>query len=68
MPPLILMLWQKKLRIRVEHEDLENDVSGFLVIKEGRSVIVLNKNHPLNRKRFTLAHEIGTSYFAQRTR
>ena len=49
----------KKLGIRVEHEDLENEVSGFLVAKEGRSTVVLNKNHPPNRKRFTLAHEIG---------
>ena len=57
--PVDLDILAKKMKIRIKHEDLENDVSGFLVIKEGRSVIVLNKNHPPNRKRFTLAHEIG---------
>ena len=49
----------KKLGIRVKHEDLEDEVSGFLVAKEGRSTVVLNKNHHHNRRRFTLAHEIG---------
>ena len=57
--PVDLDTLAKKLGIKVEDEDLEDEVSGFLVTKNGRSTVVLNKNHHPNRKRFTLAHEIG---------
>ena len=44
--PVNLDILAEKLRIRIKYEDLDNDVSGFLVVKEERSVVVLNKNHP----------------------
>lgn len=47
------------LGAQVVYKDLEDSVSGFLFIKGTRKIIVVNKNHPENRKRFTLAHELG---------
>ena len=51
------------LGIEVEEKDLPDDVSGHAFYVEGRSrsgfVIVVNKNHPITRRRFTAAHEIG---------
>lgn len=40
-------------------EKLEDTVSGMLVMKENKAVIVVNSNHPKNRQRFTMAHELG---------
>lgn len=44
--------------------DLEDDISGMLVplnppIREKRWAIVVNRTHPPQRKRFTVAHELG---------
>ena len=39
--------------------NLDEDISGFLLRANGRHTIFLNKNDPVNRKRFTIAHEIG---------
>lgn len=37
-----------------------NKVSGFLKqLPEGKVLVVVNKKHPEERKRFTIAHEIG---------
>ena len=49
----------KKLGITVLEKDLEDSLSGFLVVKNGVSTVVINKHHHSNRQRFTLAHEIG---------
>lgn len=49
----------KKLKITVTSEDLEEKVSGFLAIDEDNATIVVNSNHHENRRRFTIAHEIG---------
>ncbi len=43
----------------VSEEDLEDSVSGFLVIKDGNGIIGVNRRHHPNRKRFTIAHELG---------
>lgn len=45
--------------IKVELAPLDDDLSGMSFIKNGVAVIVLNLNHHPNRRRFTLAHEIG---------
>ncbi len=37
----------------------EDAVSGLLLRTEGRTICVLNGDHHRNRKRFSLAHEIG---------
>jgi Zn-dependent peptidase ImmA (M78 family) len=44
----------------IEHE-LDDDVSGALVppSEGGDWVILVNKTHTVNRKRFTIAHELG---------
>lgn len=47
-------------------ESLEDDVSGMLVINETRPVIGVNSNHHPNRRRFTMAHELG-HYILHRT-
>ena len=39
--------------------DLDESISGFLVRSNGQHAIFLNKKEPMNRKRFTIAHEIG---------
>jgi Zn-dependent peptidase ImmA (M78 family) len=48
-----------RLGARVVFEDLEDDVSGFLLREKGVSTIAINKQHHPNRQRFTLAHECG---------
>jgi Zn-dependent peptidase ImmA (M78 family) len=45
--------------ILIREETLEDNVSGMLVIKDERSVIIVNANHHQNRQRFTIAHELG---------
>jgi len=41
-------------------EDREgNEISGVLVVKDGKGTIGYNKTHPKVRVRFTIAHEIG---------
>lgn len=45
--------------IVIRSQELEDSVSGMLVIKDGRTAIGLNENHHPNRQRFTLAHELG---------
>lgn len=46
-------------KARVVFEELDDDVSGFLLRDNGSITIAINKQHPANRQRFTLAHEIG---------
>jgi Zn-dependent peptidase ImmA (M78 family) len=45
--------------IKIELAPLDDELSGMSFIKNGVAVIVLNLNHHPNRRRFTLAHEIG---------
>jgi Zn-dependent peptidase ImmA (M78 family) len=47
------------LGAQVVYDDLEDDVSGFLLREKGISTIAINKKHHPNRQRFTLAHECG---------
>lgn len=46
---------------------LEDSISGMMVTKEdGSAVVVINENHHENRKRFSMAHELG-HYLLHRT-
>lgn len=46
--------------ISISYDDLEDDISGMLVISEQDSArIGINKKHSKNRRRFSLAHELG---------
>jgi Zn-dependent peptidase ImmA (M78 family) len=47
------------LGVTVLHHDLGDDVSGMLIAKKERAVIVVNSMHHANRQRFSLAHELG---------
>ncbi len=47
------------LGIAVKYEELEDDFSAFLMIKHGKPTAFVNGAHHLNRRRFSLAHEIG---------
>jgi Zn-dependent peptidase ImmA (M78 family) len=45
--------------VSVVQQDLEDSVSGILVIKDGHGIIGVNQNHHPNRRRFTIGHELG---------
>jgi len=49
----------EQLGIVVANAPMTDDVSGMLVREPDRTVIGVNENHHDNRKRFTIAHEIG---------
>src|SRR6185436_1982469 len=50
----------KRLGIEIVEKPLGAELSGVLINKEGESIaIVVNSEHPENRRRFTIAHEIG---------
>jgi len=49
----------EKMGADIQFSDLEDDLSGFLVIKNKKKTIVVNENHHPRRQRFTIAHEIG---------
>ena len=57
--PIDVEILAKKLNISIEHQDLDDSVSGFLVKKDGKNIIGLNEHHHAVRKRFTISHEIG---------
>lgn len=48
-----------KLKITVLNKDMSDDVSGLFVRKGNESIISVNKNETKQRKRFTVAHELG---------
>jgi len=48
-----------KLKLLINRQDLDDNVSGFFVKKESENIIGLNQNHPEVRQRFTISHEIG---------
>lgn len=47
------------LGVEIRYDDLDDDVSGFLVVDDKKPTAVINENHHPNRQRFTIAHEIG---------
>src|SRR6266545_4791055 len=49
----------RDLGLTVVEQDLEDQVSGVLVIRANGGTIGVNKNHHINRQRFTIAHECG---------
>jgi Zn-dependent peptidase ImmA (M78 family) len=49
----------ESLDLSVVEQDLEGSVSAMLVVKDGHGVIGVNANHHPNRRRFSVAHEIG---------
>lgn len=53
----------RKLQIQIIKQDAaaDSDISGFLLrdFDNKKALIGVNGSHPLNRQRFTIAHEIG---------
>lgn len=47
------------LNIVINPMDLEDEVSGFLILDNGNNHIGYNKAHSVVRTRFTIAHELG---------
>ena len=57
--PINLKKITASLKVQIKKEKLENDISGFLYLKDNKSIIVVNDSHPEVRQRFTIAHELG---------
>lgn len=49
----------KCLEIKLIIEDLEDELSGMSFVKGDGRYIIVNGHHHVNRRRFTIAHEIG---------
>jgi Zn-dependent peptidase ImmA (M78 family) len=50
----------RALGIKLEYKSLEDDISGHLQQKsDGKWLITINALHHPNRRRFTIAHELG---------
>ncbi len=57
--PVPVDLVAQRIGLQVEEATLGEDVSGVLVIENGKGTIGYNNSHPLVRQRFSIAHEIG---------
>lgn len=57
--PVKVESFARALGMELVYRKLEDEVSGSLVINQGRATIVVNTSHNKNRRRFTIAHEIG---------
>ena|ERR1051326_7240263 len=49
----------KSLGARVRFSPLDDELSGFVYVKDGVPIIGVNSLHHYNRQRFTIAHEIA---------
>ena len=58
-PPVDLERVAAKLGLRIACAELGADVSGVLISKGDSSDILVEASHHPNRRRFTIAHEIG---------
>jgi Zn-dependent peptidase ImmA (M78 family) len=60
-PPVPVEDLARALGADIQRRPAEDELSGFLLRdnKEQRAVIGVNSNHPQNRQRFTIAHELG---------
>lgn len=45
--------------LNVVNREVEDEVSGFLIFENEQPTIGVNKRHSPNRRRYTLAHELG---------
>jgi Zn-dependent peptidase ImmA (M78 family) len=57
--PVDVLKIAARLGLRVVEAQLGEDVSGALVANPKRAAILVNSEHHDNRKRFTIAHELG---------
>ncbi len=58
-PPVDVDWLAKEQGALVVPEDLDSEVSGVLYREPGNLIIAVNRHHAPNRRRFTIAHELG---------
>jgi len=61
-PPIDVERVAKHLHLKIAYAELGEDVSGLLISKGDKTAIAIQDSDPPNRKRFTIAHEIGHFY------
>ncbi|HET7673855.1 MAG TPA: ImmA/IrrE family metallo-endopeptidase [Candidatus Saccharimonadales bacterium] len=57
--PIDLNKLAKIANAEIKLDNLDDDLSGFAYQKNGFKIIGVNKQHPRQRRRFTIAHELG---------
>lgn len=57
--PVAIDVVAHRLRLSIEAAALGEDVSGMLIVENGRGAIGYNASHAPVRQRFTISHEIG---------
>lgn len=57
--PINVNALAKFLDVQVSYERIEDEISAMLLIENKKANIVVNSSHHRNRKRFSLAHELG---------
>lgn len=57
--PVDVVAIAEALGIEVRLEELEDEVSGMLLVRGDHPVIGVNARHHANRQRFSVAHELG---------
>ena len=58
-PPVPVDKIAKRLNIQLLPLPAEDDISGAIIRKADRVTIAINPAHHVNRRRFTIAHELG---------
>ena len=58
-PPVDVSAIAELLGLKIVYANLGEDVSGLLITKGNSTIIAVQENDPPQRKRFTIAHEIG---------
>lgn len=61
-PPIDVERVAKHLQLKIAYAELGEGVSGLLISKGDRTAIAVQGSDASNRKRFTIAHEIGHFY------
>ncbi|MDB5082646.1 MAG: hypothetical protein JWP00_4570 [Chloroflexi bacterium] len=57
--PVAIEVLANKLNLTTQAAELGDNVSGVLVVENGRGAIAYNSDHAVVRQRFTIAHEIA---------
>jgi Zn-dependent peptidase ImmA (M78 family) len=58
-PPIAVEKIARRLGIKLIDHEFDSNISSLLVCKANQFIICVNKEHPLSRRRFSVAHEIG---------
>ena len=66
-PPIDVERIANILHIPIRFEVLPETISGFLHRNDASATIVVNKKHPKQRQRFTIAHEIAHFVLGHKT-